>query len=338
MKKALVIVSVLFASATVFGMEFCKEYNSAVEDKAASMKKLLHKAIDGNASRGELSSWIEGPHSFEWKTRSESDKEEEFKQAKEQAKEFYESMLKGDDCLKNFAFQMIDNKTRGFHQLTPLEASLQAMVGSSFHLDDRLKDHEKQDLINRVISGKSSKSDREKLEKIYKSDPYGILKDFSITVKIEEGEDNLIIHEVGHALHYFNGIHNLNKNKKYQNSNKESVSVYFEVLAKDPRQRRVRLKNMLDKVIHYEIGRHRKVLDPWMKWTYNQRSIDNYENLLDFLCKDEYHTSLYNAFKLSDRISAGEITVLEGMSEAMYGEIPDLTKEQLHELTDRLAS
>jgi hypothetical protein len=320
MKKALIIANMLFASATVFGMR-CDE--------------ICHKAVDGILPKEYLVTMMKDSN-YSYVDRAEQ--ERRLKEAKKQAKEFYESMLEGDDDLKNFASKMIDDKVKGFHQLDPLEASLQTMVGSSFHLEDRVKDHEKGELIEKVISGNSDKSDREKLEKIYKSDPYGILKDFSITVSIEEAEDNPIIHEVGHALHYFNGIRYLNENKEYKNSNKESVSVYFEVLAGDPKQKKIRLKNMLDKVIHYEIGRHRKVLDPWMKATYEEGGINNYQCLLDFLCKDKYHASLYNAFKLLDRISAGEISVLEGMNEAMYGKIPDLTREQLHELIDRLAS
>lgn len=232
---------------------------------------------------------------------------------------------------------MID-KAKGFHQLDWPMNGLAEVKGPSMGFNNRLED--KYDVVKKAILGTSNESDRRKVEEMYQSDPYEMLEDFDINIEVVKGTYCLIVHEVGHALHFFNGIRNLSKNRKCQNDSLESVSLFFEVLASDPFTKEMRLGTMLSALEGYIYGYYHVQMFGTSD-VYKKGYDDSKEKKfrpLDGLLSQKYITALYKAFKLSDRISAGEISVLKGMDEAIYGKTPDLTSDQFYELVDRLAS
>lgn len=280
------------------------------------------------------------------------DRDNYLKEQRNRAKEFYTSIFKKHENVKNFACKMID-KAQDCHKLgrsyflgvNRLEGKGRIVLSVIWGIP---ADSDSIEIAKRHQSdshdwGKSIESDRGKLEEMYKSDPYKMLEDFSIQLDVVKGVYYSIIHETGHALHFFKGICDLmskDENRKCLNNNAESVSVFFEVLASDTLAKRHRLRSMLKDLRGYVWKYYSDLVwdhfEPHKKG-YNDSEKRNFRPL-DCLLNDKYNASLYKAFELSDRVSAGEITVLEGMEEAMYGEIPNLTPEQLSELIDRLAS
>lgn len=344
---------VLLMPVVVFGME-CRSLEEIYrEDCMIKAKNLLHRVrkISGNdvvVLKDDVVALIRDINGlFRSSFLSDSDKEipckdqdDYFEKEKNRAKEFYKSKLEKDEYVKNFACKMID-KAKGIHQLDDLDAGIQLVIGSSLKFVNRWEG--KSEIIGSVILGTSNESDRRKVEEMYQSDPYKMLEDFDINIEVVKGTYCLIIHEVGHAIHYFNRIRNLSENRECQNNNRESVSVFFEVLTSDPLKRGMRLRDILSMLGFYIKGYRQIKLDPLVlpealyKIGYNDRKRENFRPL-DCLLSQRYVTALYKAFKLSDRISAGEISVLEGMDEAIYGKTPDLTPDQFYELVDRLAS
>ncbi|MCR5225068.1 MAG: hypothetical protein K6C34_03210 [Alphaproteobacteria bacterium] len=170
------------------------------------------------------------------------------------------------------------------------------------------------------------------------ADPALMLTDFR--VKIISGislGSGTVVHEIGHVLgdHYGMKTSLDDPSKKGLNQNQESSSVLFEVLYNSVLGKTMRLLQICN---HFEAFVH------VMHDAFSSSNFDLYcvctayhYNPITLICQDEYITALYRAFKLRDRINSGEISVIQGLDEAVFGADPNLTIESLCELIDRLS-